>query len=162
MKDVPMVSLSSYCISLEFCPIADILNTFHSPLLLSSDSSQTSHHVVATSVLMALDCSNKTTPWITNSPSYTTQCAYSLPPYHIWHFNHRQQHGMHLHTCAPCLSLRCRSNWDDWDSPLWSVMIMDSWDPYQHNFDLRLSQLLTYKEANSDCNVPRVYNDNPE
>ena len=36
------------------------------------------------------------------------------------------------------------------------------WDPLRDAFDLRLSQLVEYKEANRDCNVPRRYKDNPE
>ncbi len=36
------------------------------------------------------------------------------------------------------------------------------WDFYQDAFDLRLSQLVEYKVANGDCNIPRVYNDNLE
>ena len=36
------------------------------------------------------------------------------------------------------------------------------WDFYQDAFDFRLSQLVEYKVANGDCNVPRVYNYNPE
>jgi len=36
------------------------------------------------------------------------------------------------------------------------------WDPLQDAFDLRLSQLGSYKEANGDCFDPRRYNDNPE
>ena len=36
-----------------------------------------------------------------------------------------------------------------------------SWDPLQDAFDLRLSQLVEYKEANGDCNVPKRYKDNP-
>ena len=36
------------------------------------------------------------------------------------------------------------------------------WDFYQDAFDFRLSQLVEYKVANGDCNIPRVYNDNLE
>ena len=36
------------------------------------------------------------------------------------------------------------------------------WDVLQDTFDLRLSQLVEYKEANGDCNVPKRYKDNPE
>ena len=36
------------------------------------------------------------------------------------------------------------------------------WDALQDAFDLRLSQLVEYKETHGDCNVPRVYNDNLE
>ena len=36
------------------------------------------------------------------------------------------------------------------------------WDPLQDAFDLRLSQLVEYKEANGDCNVPYVFKNNPE
>ena len=36
------------------------------------------------------------------------------------------------------------------------------WDFYQDAFDLRLSQLVEYKETHCDCNVPTVYNDNLE
>jgi len=34
-------------------------------------------------------------------------------------------------------------------------------DPFQDAFDLRLSQLVEYKEANGNCNVPKRYKDNP-
>ncbi len=36
------------------------------------------------------------------------------------------------------------------------------WDVLQDTFDLRLSQLVEYKEARGDCNVPQQYKDNPE
>ena len=36
------------------------------------------------------------------------------------------------------------------------------WDPLQDAFDLRFSQLVEYKEANGDCNVPYAFKDNPE
>ena len=36
------------------------------------------------------------------------------------------------------------------------------WDPLRDAFDLRLSQLVDYKEANGDCNVPHRCKDNPE
>ena len=36
------------------------------------------------------------------------------------------------------------------------------WDPSQDTFDLRLSQLVEYKETHGDCNVPQPYKDNPE
>ena len=36
------------------------------------------------------------------------------------------------------------------------------WDPSQDTFDLRLSQLVEYKEANGDCNVPMGYKDIPK
>ena len=36
------------------------------------------------------------------------------------------------------------------------------WDPLRDAFELRLSQLVEYKEANGDCNVPQRYKDNPE
>ena len=32
------------------------------------------------------------------------------------------------------------------------------WDPLQDAFDLRLSQLVEYKETHGDCNVPQGYN----
>ena len=35
------------------------------------------------------------------------------------------------------------------------------WDNFQYAFELRLSQLVEYKEANGDCNVPQRYKDNP-
>ena len=36
------------------------------------------------------------------------------------------------------------------------------WDPWQYTFDLRLSQLVEYKETHGDCNVPQGYNDTLE
>ena len=36
------------------------------------------------------------------------------------------------------------------------------WNSLQDAFDRRLSELVAYKEANGDCNVPNVYKDNPE
>ena len=36
------------------------------------------------------------------------------------------------------------------------------WDALQDAFDLRLSQLVEYKEANGDCNVPMGYKDIPK
>ena len=36
------------------------------------------------------------------------------------------------------------------------------WDAWQHAFDLRLSQLVEYKETHGDCNVPQGYNDTLE
>ena len=35
------------------------------------------------------------------------------------------------------------------------------WDRLQHAFDFRLSQLVEYKEAHGDFNVPSVYKDKP-
>ena len=59
--------------------IADILNTFHSPLLFSSDSSQTCHNIVATSVLMALDRSNHNASWLTLPPIPLNVRTHFLP-----------------------------------------------------------------------------------
>jgi len=36
------------------------------------------------------------------------------------------------------------------------------WDALQDTFDLRLSQLVEYKETHGDCDVPQGYKDNPE
>ena len=36
------------------------------------------------------------------------------------------------------------------------------WDNFQYAFELRLSQLVEYKETHGDCNVPQPYKDNPE
>ena len=66
--------------------IMDILNTHHSPLLFSSDSSQTWHHIVTTSVLMALDRTTPNLPWTTLLPIPLNIRTHFLP-YHLRHLH---------------------------------------------------------------------------